>query len=350
MKIKSIKQAKNLKGKRVIIRVDYNLPFKKGKLDFSEHLRIKASFETIEYLRKKGANIILVAHLDRPNGWEKKFSLAPVAKYLEKAIGQKVNFIKVNIEKKNAAGKIKPGINMLENIRFYKGEQEGDAEFARRLASLGDIFVNEAFSVSHRKDVSVAGLPELLPAYAGLHLEKEIKNLSRLLPKNTKAQNRPYVALMGGAKISTKINLIESFLKSADNVLLGGALISNILKQQGYAIGNTYIEKNSTKVVEKIYKNKKVVLPADVIVGKKDEPKSARIVRLQDGKKLCKKGEGILDIGPETVLRFSKYIKPASTIVWNGPMGYFENIAFAYGTFSLARLIASRGKGQAYAV
>ncbi|MCG2694326.1 phosphoglycerate kinase [Candidatus Parcubacteria bacterium] len=350
MKIRSIKQVKNLKRKRVLVRVDYNLPFKNGKPDLKEDLRIRASFETVKYLQKRGAVIILVSHLGRPAKREKSLSLAPVAKYLSKKLFLKVNFIKDDLIKKDISKKIRPGINFLENIRFYKEEDLDDKRFAEKLAKLGDIFVNEAFSVSHRNNTSICSIQQFLPSYAGIHLEKEIKNLSRLLPENIKVQNRPYIALMGGAKISTKINLIDSLLKSADNVLLGGTLISNILKQQGYSIGDTFIEKISKDVVGKIYKNKKVVLPADVIVGKKDEPQSARIVRLEDGKKLCKKGEGILDIGPETVLRFSKYIKPASTIVWNGPMGYFENIAFAYGTFSLARLIASRGKGQAYAV
>ncbi|PIR66280.1 MAG: phosphoglycerate kinase [Parcubacteria group bacterium CG10_big_fil_rev_8_21_14_0_10_36_14] len=350
MKIKSIKQIKNLKGKRALVRVDYNLPINKGRLDFKEDLRIRASFETIRYLWKKDATIILISHLGRPEKREKSLSLAPIAKYLSKELLLKVNFMKDDLTKKNISKKIKPGINLLENIRFYKEEESDSKEFAEKLAKLGDIFINEAFSVSHRNNASICCIQNFLPSYAGLHLEEEIKNLSRLLSKNIKKSNRPYIALMGGAKISTKINLISSLLKSTDFVLLGGALISNILKLQGYSIGNTFVEKISKNVVEKICKNKKIILPIDVVVGKKDEPQSACIVRLKDGKKLCKNNEGILDIGPETVLSFSKYIKSASTLVWNGPVGYFENTAFAYGTFSLARLIASRGKGKTYAV
>lgn len=356
MRIKSIRAAKKLKGKKVLVRVDYNLPFKEGKLDFSENLRIKASLPTIKYILEKGASVILISHLGRPKGREKKLSLEPVAKYLAKLLKKKVDFIGDNLElltrpapalvKHDKGGPCK----LLENIRFYEGEKAGDKEFARKLADMGDVFVNEAFSVSHRNDASVALLPNLLPAYAGFHLEEEIKHLSKVLPKNIKRKNRPYIALVGGAKISTKISLITSLLKSSDNVLLGGALISNILKYQGYRVGNTLTENISEKIIKNIYKRKKLIMPIDIIIGRKNSPKSAKVVKLGKKKTLCSENEGILDIGPETILNFSKYIKKAQTIIWNGPMGYFENLSFAYGTFSLARLVASRGKGRAYAV
>lgn len=349
MKIRSIKDAKDLKNKRALVRVDYNLSINNGKLDFKDDLRIRASLPTIKYLLERGATVILMAHLGRPDGWDKKLTLAPVAKYLGKLLKKPVNFIADDLTKKDLSKKIKKGVNMLENIRFYTEESKGDKKFAKRLAGLGDIYINEGFSVSHRADASVAGLQNFLPGYAGLNLEQEIENLSRLLRQNVKKQNRPYVALMGGAKISTKVDLILSLLKSADNVLLGGALISGLLKFQGYKIGKTLTEDISPKTLKNILKNKKVVMPLDVVVGKTDNLKNLHTVRLNATKNLCADDESILDMGPETVLEFSKYLKKAKTIVWNGPLGLFEVHQLAYATVSLARLIAARGKGRAFA-
>lgn len=349
MKVKSIKDIKDLKGKRALVRVDYNLSINDGKLDFKDNLRIKASLATINFLLQKGATVILVAHLGRPEGWDKKLTLEPVAKYLARLLKKKVNFISDDITKVNISKKIKSGVNMLENIRFYSAETKNDKKFAKLLSSFADVYINEGFSVSHREDASVYGVQKFLPPYAGLNLEAEILNLSRLLSKNLKKQNRPYVALMGGAKISTKIGLILSLLKSADRVLLGGALISALLKFQGYRIGKTVTEDINPKVIKNILKNKKIVMPKDVLVGKIDDVKHLRVVSLAEDKDICQDDESILDMGPETVLEFSKYIKNAQTIAWNGPVGLFEKPAFAHGTVSLARLIAARGKGKAFA-
>ncbi len=349
MKIRSIKEIKDLKGKRALVRVDYNLSINNGKLDFKDDLRIRASLPMIKYLLEKGATVILMAHLGRPEGWDKKLTLAPVAKYLGKLLKKPVNFIADDLTKKDLSKKIKKGVNMLENIRFYAEESKNDRNFAKRLAGLGDIYINEGFSVSHRADASVAGLQNFLPSYAGMNLEEEIKNLSRLLRQNIKRQNRPYVALMGGAKISTKVDLILNLLKSADNVLLGGALVSGLLKFQGYKIGKTLTENISPKILKNILKNKKVIMPLDVVVGKTGDLKHLRTVHLGTTKDLCAEDESILDMGPETVLEFSKYIKKAKTIVWNGPLGLFEEHPLAYATVALARLIAARGKGRAFA-
>jgi len=349
MKIKSIREIKDLKNKKALVRVDYNLSINNGKLDFKDDLRIRASLATIKYLLGKGATVILMAHLGRPEGWDKKLTLLPVAKYLAKLLRKPVNFIADDLTKKDVSRKIKKGVNMLENIRFYAEESKGDRKFAKRLADLGNIYINEGFSVSHRADASVAGLQNFLPSYAGLNLEEEIKNLSRLLRQNMKKQNRPYVALMGGAKISTKIDLILSLLKSADSVLLGGALVSGLLKYQGYKIGKTLTEDIPPKIIKNILKNKKVIMPLDVVVGKLKDVKHLRTARLELTRNLCAEDESILDMGPETVLEFSKYIKKAKTIVWNGPLGLFESPPLAYATVALARLIAARGKGRAYA-
>ncbi|MFH1193971.1 MAG: phosphoglycerate kinase [bacterium] len=363
MRIRSIKELKDLKGKRALTRVDYNLSFVEGKPDFKDNLRIKASVETIKFLLEKGATVVLLAHLGRPDGWDKKLTLAPIAKYLSRLLktacpvrgsgsvaSNRVNFIADDLTKKDLNKKIKKGVNLLENIRFYDGECKNDRKFAKRLAELGDIYINEGFSVSHRADASVAGLQNFLPSYAGIYLEKEIANLSKLLRNNLRKNNRPFVALMGGAKISTKINLINNLLKSADNILLGGALISNVLKYQGYDVGGTIIEKVPEKVIKNIVKSKKIIFPADVVVGERNDVDTARLTQLYKDKKICNKNEEILDIGPESMLKFSAYIKKAQTIVWNGPMGYFEKLAYGYGTFGLARLIAARGKGRAFAV
>lgn len=349
MHIRSIKEIKNLKGKRALVRVDYNLSFMGGKLDFKDDMRIRASLLTIKYLLEHGATVILMAHLGRPEGWDKKLTLEPITKYLAKLLRIKVNFIALDLTKKDISRKIKKGVNMLENIRFYSEESKSDRNFAKRLAGLGDIYINEGFSVSHRADASVAGLQNFLPSYAGLNLEEEIKNLSRLLRQNIKRQNRPYVALMGGAKISTKVDLILNLLKSADNVLLGGALVSGLLKFQGYKIGKTLTESISPGVIKKILKNKKVIMPLDVVVGKTSDLKHLRTVRLADMKNLCAEDESILDMGPESVLEFSKYLKKAKTIVWNGPLGLFELPPLAYATVALARFVAARGKGRAFA-
>jgi len=349
MQIKSIKSVKNLKDKRVLLRVDYNLPFDGGDINFKENTRIKASLETIKFLLKEGANIILISHLDRPDNWDMEYTLKPIAKYLEKLLKQKVVFLENNILKE--IPKINKGIYMLENIRFYKEEYENDKKFAKKLASLGDLYVNDAFSVSHRSESSMSAITDFLPSYAGIFLEKELNNLSSICSGNIKKNNRPYVAIVGGAKISTKINLIDNLLKTADKVLLGGALIIEVLRHKGINIdGSLTSSAVSKKYLDKLLKNKKLLLPVDVIVGCSNEDKYAKVVRLDKLKKVCQFGEYILDIGPETIRNFSAEIKKAQTIVWNGPMGYFESPLFAYGTKSIAQVIAMRGKGKAYAV
>jgi 3-phosphoglycerate kinase len=350
MHVRSIKELKIIRNVRALVRVDYNLSFIKGKLDFKDDLRIRASLETIKYLLNKGAVVILMAHLGRPERWDKKLSLAPIAKYLSKLLKEKVEFVKDDITKKDISKKIRRGVYMLENVRFYKGEAEGDKNFSSALARLADIYINEGFSVSHRGDASVAGVARILPSFAGLNLEAEISNLSRLLPQNIKKNNRPYVAMMGGAKISTKIGLIDGLLKYADKVLVGGALVNDILKMQGYKLGESLVEGVDKKILKNILKSKKAVFPKDFVVGKINDADNIRTVRLKDGKNICQDGEKLLDIGPETILEFAKYIKTAQTIMWNGPMGYFEVPAFAYGTVSLARIVAARGRGRAYAV
>jgi 3-phosphoglycerate kinase len=349
MQIKSVREIKNLKNKRVMVRTDYNLSINGGKLDFADDLRIRASLETIRFLSAGGATVILVAHLDRPDKWNKKLTLLPIARHLEKLLKKKVHFVGDDITKQNIAKKIKRGVYLLENIRFYDGEVTGDEEFTAILAKLADIYVNEGFSVSHRDDASVSGVPKILPAFAGLRLEQELVNLSRLLPENIKKENRPYVALLGGAKISTKIKLIDGLLQCADKVLIGGALINDILKMQGWKIGDSLVDGVDKKILKNIIQSKRSVFPKDFVVGKTDGTLSIRTIRLQDTKNLCRDGEKILDIGPETILEFAKHVKTAQTVMWNGPMGYFEIPVFAYGTLSLARIIAARGRGRAFA-
>lgn len=356
MQLRTIKDIKDLKGKRVLLRVDFNVPLKDGAV--TDDSRIRASLPTIKYLLGKGARIILVSHLGRPEGVDKKYSLAPVVECLSKLINEKVRLldypprsIPLTLGKRKGEG-----IAMLENIRFFSGEEKNDPKFIRELASLADIFVNDAFSASHRHHASVSGVAKHLSAYAGLRLEQEINALSYLLQKPKK----PFIAILGGAKISDKIGAIKNLSKKADKILLGGALINNFYKALGHEIGDSLVEKEGVKMAKRLLRNKKVMLPSDVVVGTKDGG-AAKVVKLKiqnaklksaikNSKLICKSPYAILDIGPETILEYAKWIKQAQTLTWNGPMGVYEAKRFSHGTLALGRLFAARSKGRAFGV
>lgn len=339
MKIKIIKQIKDLKNKRVLLRVDFNVPVKEGKV--KDDSRIVASIPTIKHLLKNGAKVILVSHLGRPDGVDKKLSLKPVAEKLSELIKKEVYFS--NLTEFEKLTKI-PKLTLLENIRFFYGEEKNDKQFAKQLASLADIFVLDGFAVAHRDAASVSGVAKYLSTYAGLLLESEIINLNKLVSKPKK----PYVAILGGAKIETKLPVLKSVLKRANYVLLGGGLVNICLWAEGYKVGKSLIDKKFKKEALQLTKSKKIIFPIDVVVGD-IKGKKYRVVNL-DKKNGIKSTEAIFDIGPATIRLYAKYIKSAKTLVWNGALGYFEQKPYDVGTLSIARLVASRSKGKAFGV
>ncbi|NLZ74499.1 phosphoglycerate kinase [Candidatus Falkowbacteria bacterium] len=343
MKITTLKNVKNLKNKVVFLRVDFNVALNKGKV--AEDYRLVAGLETINFLLERGARVVVATHLGDPKGKiVKELSVKPVALRLKALLKKPVKFIpEVVGEKVNKAISIlKAGeLMMLENLRFHPGELTNDKKFAKELVAQADIYVNDAFAVCHREQASVVAVKSFLPAYAGLLLEKEVIALNKVL-KPTK----PLVVIMGGAKISTKAPLITKLYKTASQILLGGALANNFFKYQKLEIGKSLFDADSLAEVKKFYQGKKlaskIILPLDVVV--KTRKGTAAVRYLNE----VKSGESILDIGPETIALYSKYIKAAHTLVWNGPMGKFEEASFKHGTLAIALLVASRASGKAF--
>lgn len=311
--MQSIKQIKNIKNKVALVRVDFNVPIKDGKV--LDNFRIKKALPTIEYLQKKGAKVVLITHLGK--GGE---SLLPVAKVLNKFIKTKFvpEIIGDKVEK--IVSEMKAGeVILLENLRNNSGEQSADKNFAKSLANLasGGFYVNEAFSVSHRKDTSIVLIPKLLPAYAGLQLELEVKNLSKVLKYSSTSKNKGgFLFILGGAKFSTKMPLIKKYLKHADDCIIGGALLNDFLKAKGYEVGQSLVD-DASYGIEKIIKNPKLILPVDVVVMSDGKLINKKVTEVQ-------KDETILDIGSESVKMMEPYIKKAKLILWNGPFGKYE--------------------------
>lgn len=352
MKLQTIKEVKNLRGKRVLVRVDFNVPLKKfgAKIVVADDTRIRAALPTIKYLLEHDAKVILMSHLGDPGGKVKaSLGLKPVGAAIAKLLKMK-GAAPTDWEGKKGLGKIdamKNGeIMLLENLRFHPGEEKNDAKFAAGLASLADIYVNDAFAAAHRAHASIVGVPKFLPSFAGLLMKKEIDVLSGLLLK----PKRPFVGLIGGAKISTKISVIENLLKKVNFLLLGGALVNNFLAAKGYGIGASVYEPKELKTAKKLLKNKKIVLPVDFVVGD-FKGKKAWVVGVPSKRSvLCKKPYALLDIGPETIKKYAGIIRKAQTITWNGPMGYFEIKKYSHGTIALGQLIAARSKGKVFGV
>ncbi len=333
----------DVKNKKVLVRVDFNVSFNEsGKI--SDDFRIKTVLPTINYLKKQNSKIILISHLGRPSLRQNlKYSLKPVALRLEKLLKQKVKFIDdcIGQKVKKEVEKMKPrDILLLENLRFYSGEKENNLKFAKELANLADVFINDAFSACHRKHASVVAITKYIPSVAGFLLEKEIKNLSQVL----QSPKKPLVLVIGGIKISSKLPLIKKFLKIADKILMGGALANTVLKAEGIEVGKSIMEKEMLKEVLKLpLKNRKIYLPLNGIVSgnfsKKGKAKTIGMDKI--GKR-----EMILDIGPKTIKIFSEIISQAKTIIWNGPMGYFEKREFRKGTEEIAKSILKNKKAK----
>lgn len=326
----------------MLLRADFNVPITKDfKVGQAEDYRLAQTVPTIKYLTSRGAKVIIMAHLGRPNGKAiERLKLDPVAVRLSQLLKRCVYKSDERVETRHGVSlhgvidKLKNGeVLLLENIRFNKGEESAEPKFAKLLASLGDIFVNDGFAVSHRDQASVSAIQNYLPSYAGLLLEKEVLNLTRVL-QNPK---KPLVVIIGGAKISSKIKLIKNFLPLAQNILLGGALANTVLAAMGVSIGKSLIEKEMFREVKKIHlTNNQVRVPLDGIMAKSYQAKRGRIDALAD----IKKDELILDIGPETVNLYEKIIKTAKMVVWNGPMGLIENPVFSQGTRALIKILA----------
>lgn len=341
--INSIKKVKNLKSKKVLLRLDLNVQIKNGKI--MDDYRLLAAADTVNYLLAKKARVIIISHLGRAKGkFDEEYSLKVVAARLKTITKQKISFVNEYEPKKAKAfvSELKDGeALMLDNLRFNEGELKNESKFAKELASLADIYVNEAFSVCHRSQASVDAVKKYLPSYAGLLLEQEILALNKILkPK------KPFVAILGGSKIETKAPLIEKFLNKAEKVIIGGALANTIIKEMGFEIGKSLCDDNASLLVKKIFKIKnfedKLVLPIDFVVLTRGAKK--KLVRPDE----VNKSDYIFDIGPESISLFAEHIKKAKTLVWNGPMGKFEDDDFKQGTLSIARVVAAKSKGPAY--
>lgn len=300
MRLISQLKKKDLQGKRVLLRADFDVPVSRGKI--VDDFRLRAALPTIKFLLKNGAKVTIIAHLGRRGE-----SLAPVKKWLTSKIKNK-------------------NLKILENIRQNPGEMANDREFAQKLASLGDIFVNDAFAACHREHASIVGVPKLLPSYAGLQLEKEIKVLGAL---NKPA--KPLMMIVGGAKFESKLPVVNKFINKADKVFIGGALANLFFKRLGYEVGGSFIDPQPPSII-KLLKSKKVTLPVDVVV-KKESGTSAVVIPDHVGT-----NDVIVDAGPKTIDNLAKDIKRAKTIVWNGPLGVYES-GFTQGTEDLAKLI-----------
>jgi len=324
-------------GKKVLVRVDFNVPIKDGQI--GDDTRIQAALPTIKYLLEEGAAVILCSHLGRPKGEVKpEMSLKPVAEYLGTLIDAPVFFTEDCIgEKAEAAAlALEPGqVLVLENTRFHAGEKKNDPEMAEKLASLADLFVNDAFGTAHRGHASNAGVAAQLPAASGFLLEKEIKYLGNAIANPA----RPFVAILGGAKVSDKIDVIENLLTKSDQILIGGGMANTFFKAQGYDMADSLVEEDALATARVLLETAagKLVLPVDVVIADAfDADAKEQVMIVGD----VPEGWRILDIGPRSVEIFGEVIKQAQTIVWNGPMGVFEFEKFAKGTFEVARKIA----------
>ena len=325
-------------GKKVLVRVDFNVPIKDGKV--GDDTRIQAALPTINYLLEQGATPILCSHLGRPKGeYDPQYSLRPVADYLGNIIDQQVIFAEdcIGPQAEEAAKQLQPDqVLLLENTRFHPGEKKNDPEMARQLAGLADVFVNDAFGTAHRAHASNVGVAQYLPAVAGFLMEKEIRYLGQAIADPA----RPFLAILGGAKISDKIGVINNLLQKADQVLIGGGMANTFFKAQGYPVGDSLVEDESLDVARELLTagENRLRLPVDVVIGDQfSDDAQKKVVSMGP----IPDGWRILDIGPQTVENFGKIISGAGTVVWNGPMGVFEFPNFAAGTIGIAEAVAA---------
>ena len=334
----------DVSGKRVLVRCDFNVPFD-AEGNITDPKRINESLKTIKYLINKNAKVILCSHLGRPKGeFNMKFSLVPVAQYLSKALGQEVKMAKdvIGDSAKSIASSLKEGeVELLENVRFHKEEEQNDPNFAKELASLAEVYVNDAFGTAHRAHASTAGVAKYLPAVCGYLIQKEISVMGNAL-SNPK---RPFVAILGGAKVSDKIGVINNLIDKVDTLIIGGGMAYTFMNALGYSIGTSICESDKVGLARDMMakakeKNLKFIIPVDNKVGLEYDPNTeAKVV---DSDKIPEGWMG-LDIGPKTAKMFSEAIEGAGTVVWNGPMGVSEWDNFAFGTNEIAKAVANSG-------
>ncbi|MGD1076064.1 MAG: phosphoglycerate kinase [Thermodesulfovibrionales bacterium] len=331
----------SIKGKRVFIRADFNVPIDEN-LKITDDRRIRSTLPTINYAIDEGARVILASHLGRPKGKpDPRFSLAPIAKRLQRLLDKEVIFADDCIGPKveNTIAKMKDGdVLVLENLRFYPGEEKNDADFAKALSQLADFYVNDAFGAAHRAHASTVGIPKFLPSVAGFLLKKEIEYLKGVVINPI----RPFVAILGGAKVSGKIGVLENLVDKVNKVIVGGGMAFTFIKAMGYEIGDSLVEVEmlhfANSLREKLIQNHvKFYLPVDCVIAQSMEPGAeTKIVTTQE----IPKGWRALDIGPASVRLFSEAIQDVKTIIWNGPMGVFEIDAFSRGTYAIAHSVA----------
>jgi len=342
--MRSIKDKTNLNQKKVLLRLDLNVPLDSGKI--TDTTRVDKILPTINFLLKSEAKIIILSHVGRPKGKVvNELSLKPICEDLKNKLNENIRLISKNIKEIKSTDLFNEHdekIVILENLRFYEEEEKNDTGFAKHLASLGDIYVNDAFSCSHRAHASIFEITKFIPSYAGLQLNLEIDALTKI----TSEIQRPITCIIGGSKISSKINVIKNLISKFDNIIIVGGMANNILKYKGYKIGKSIQENDCNKVIEEIFslskiENCKIIYPEDVTVGK-DLNGSSEIKELDN----VSKDELILDIGPKTIKAINLLIEQSSTILWNGPAGYFENPNFAKGSIEIAKKIIEKNKNN----
>ncbi|MFZ5647872.1 MAG: phosphoglycerate kinase [Bacillota bacterium] len=343
MNKKSIRDVE-VSGKRVLVRVDFNVPLDKDG-NVTDDTRIRAALPTIRYLLEKGARVILASHLGRPKGaFNEKYSLKPAARRLEDLLGQKVALVEEAVGElpRSAVAQLQDGeALMLENVRFYPEEEKNEERFARALAELADVFVNDAFGAAHRAHASTEGVARVIPGVAGFLMEKEIEMLGRALSD----PERPFVAIIGGAKVSDKIAVIGNLLGKVDTLIIGGGMANTFLKAKGYDMGKSLLEGDKVDLARELMDKAeaggvKLMLPVDLVISRAADPEAERkTVKVEE----IPEDWMALDIGPESARLFGEAVKKANTVVWNGPMGVFEMEPFAQGTFSVARALAESG-------